>query len=244
MVSMRPHFFRGHDPRLNNGQIAFSQPTGDTSCPPVAAALNLTPDHAMSDYARGDDKAFAIVYDAVAPRLEGYLRRHLRDRSLVEDIIQQTFMQMHDKRGSFAAGSQVLPWAFSIARNFMIDTLRKSKRESTADLTGGDRSPVEALLVSAVENAEQVVLAREASQRMISVFNGLTEHQRAAFELTEGDGMSQAEAAQVLGTTVTGVKMCRHKVYQKLRAVLHDSAENDPSGPPPARAAAAPFGGP
>lgn len=202
----------------------------------------MSADHAMSDYARGDDKAFAIVYDAVAPRLEGYLRRHLRDRSLVEDIIQQTFLQMHDKRGSFAVGSQVLPWAFSIARNFMIDTLRKSKRESTADL-GNDRSPVEALLVSAVENAEQVVLAREASQRMISVFNGLTDHQRAAFELTEGDGMSQAEAAQVLGTTVTGVKMCRHKVYQKLRAVLHDSRENDPSGPPSAPAAAASFGG-
>lgn len=205
-------------------------------------ASGMNADDAMSDYARGDDKAFAIVYDAVAPRLEGYLRRHLRDRSLVEDIIQQTFMQMHDKRGSFAAGSQVLPWAFSIARNFMIDTLRKSKRESTTDL-GNDRSPVEAILVSAVENAEQVVLAREASQRMISVFNGLTEHQRAAFELTEGDGMSQAEAAQVLGTTVTGVKMCRHKVYQKLRAVLHDSKENDPSEPPPARTAAAPFGG-
>jgi len=198
----------------------------------------MSADHAMSDYARGDDQAFAIVYDAVAPRLESYLRRHLRDRALVEDIIQQTFLQMHDKRGSFAVGSQVLPWAFSIARNFMIDTLRKSRRESMVDL-GNDRSPVEALLVSAVENAEQVVLAREASQQMISVFNGLTDHQRAAFELTEGDGLSHAEAAQVLGTTVTGVKMCRHKVYQKLRAVLHDAKENDPSGPPSAPAAAA-----
>ncbi len=178
-------------------------------------------DQAMNDYARGDDKAFAIVYDAVAPRLEGYLRRHLRDRSLVEDIIQQTFMQMHDKRGTFAIGAQVLPWAFSIARNFMIDTLRKSRREPAVDL-GHDRSPVEAVLVSAVENAEQVVLARETTLRMMSVFNGLTEHQRTAFELTEGDGMSQADAAQVLGTTINGVKLCRHKVYQKLRAVLHE----------------------
>jgi RNA polymerase sigma-70 factor, ECF subfamily len=199
-------------------------------------------DDAMSDYARGEGRAFAIVYDAVAPRLEGYLRRHLRDRSLVEDIIQQTFMQMHDKRGTFAVGSQVLPWAFSIARNFMIDTLRKSKRESTADLAS-DRSPVEALLVSAVENAEQVVLARETSRQMMSVFNGLTEHQRAAFELTEGDGMSQAEAAQVLGTTVTGVKLCRHRVYQKLRAVLHASTDEDPTTPPMPGTGAAPLGG-
>ena len=197
---------------------------------------------AMCDYARGDDKAFAIVYDAVAPRLEGYLRRHLRERSLVEDIIQQTFMQMHDKRGTFAIGAQVVPWAFSIARNFMIDTLRKTKRESTTDLSS-DRSPVGALLVSAVENAEQVVLARETSQRMISVFNGLTEHQRTAFELTEGDGMSQEEAAQILGTTVMGVKQCRHKVYQKLRSVLHEPKDDEPSGPPINRATTAPLGG-
>ncbi len=186
-------------------------------------------DEAMSDYARGDGKAFAIVYDAVAPRLEGYLRRHLRDRSLIEDIIQQTFMQMHDKRGSFAIGAQVLPWAFAIARNFMIDTLRRSRRESTVDLAA-DRSPVESILVSAVENAEQVVLAREATQRMMSVFAGLTEHQRTAFELTEGDGMSHAEAAQVLGTTVNGVKLCRHKVYQKLRAALHGPHVEPTSG--------------
>jgi RNA polymerase sigma-70 factor (ECF subfamily) len=195
----------------------------------------------MGDYARGDDKAFATVYDAVAPRLEGYLRRHLRERSLVEDIIQQTFMQMHDKRGTFAIGAQVVPWAFSIARNFMIDTLRKTKRESTTDLSD-DRSPVGALLVSAVENAEQVVLAREISERMISVFNGLTEHQRTTFELTEGDGMSQAEAAQVLGTTVMGVKQCRHKVYQKLRSVLDEPKPDEPSGPPMSRATAAPLG--
>ncbi len=203
-------------------------------------------DQAMSDYARGDARAFAIVYDALAPRLEGYLRRHLRDRALIEDIIQQTFMQMHDKRGSFAIGSQVLPWAFSIARNFMIDTLRKSKRESLADL-GGDRTSAEPLVMAAVENAEQVVLAREAGQRMMSIYNGLTEHQRAAFELTEGDGLSQAEAAQVLGTTVTGVKMCRHKVYRKLRAVLHDApkgdGEGEPPGPATTGAAGAPFGG-
>jgi RNA polymerase sigma-70 factor (ECF subfamily) len=199
-------------------------------------------DDAMSDYARGDDKAFAIVYDAVAPRLEGYLRRHLREPSLVEDIIQQTFMQMHDKRGTFAIGAQVVPWAFSIARNFMIDTLRKSKREAPADLSG-EGSPVGALLVTAVENAEQVVLARETTQQMLSVFNRLTEHQRTAFELTEGDGLLQVEAAQILGTTVMGVKQCRHKVYQKLRAVLDRSKDDDPSGPPLARATAARLGG-
>ena len=59
-------------------------------------------DEAMSRYAQGDDTAFGAVYDAVAPRLEAYLRRHLGEPALVEDIIQHTFLQMHDKRGHFS----------------------------------------------------------------------------------------------------------------------------------------------
>jgi RNA polymerase sigma-70 factor (ECF subfamily) len=175
-------------------------------------------DAAMARYAEGDDRMFAAVYDAVAPRLERYLRRHLRDRALVDDIIQQTFMQMHAKRGTFRQGSQVVPWAFCIARNFMIDTKRKSGRETTSDAIDVDASG--GWLVSAVASAEQVVQARETSRRIIAAFGDLTEHQRAAFELTKGEGLSHADAAQILGTTVMGIKQCVHKVYKRLQRAL------------------------
>jgi len=181
----------------------------------------MNADDAMSRYARGDDAAFAIVYDAVAPRLEGYLRRHLRGSAQVEDIIQQTFMQMHDKRGTFSAGAEVLPWAFSIARNFMIDTMRKTKREASADLTD-ERTAMGAMLVSRVANGEEVLQARQTGARVLAAFEAMTDHQRAAYELTEGEGMSHAEAANVLGTTVMGVKLCRHKVNKRLRSAIEE----------------------
>jgi len=177
----------------------------------------MNADDAMSRYARGDDAAFAIVYDAVAPRLEGYLRRHLRGSAQVEDIIQQTFMQMHDKRGTFSAGAEVLPWAFSIARNFMIDTMRKTKREASADLTD-ERTAMGAMLVSRVANGEEVLQARQTGARVLAAFEALTEHQRAAYELTEGEGMSHAEAASVLGTTVTGLRSAIEEREQRVAA--------------------------
>jgi len=186
----------------------------------------MNADDAMSRYARGDDAAFAIVYDAVAPRLEGYLRRHLRGSAQVEDIIQQTFMQMHDKRGTFSAGAEVLPWAFSIARNFMIDTMRKTKREASADLTD-ERTAMGAMLV----NGEEVLQARQTGARVLAAFEALTEHQRAAYELTEGEGMSHAEAASVLGTTVTGVKLCRHKVNKRLRSAIEEREQRVAAAP-------------
>jgi RNA polymerase sigma-70 factor (ECF subfamily) len=187
-------------------------------------------DEAMSQYAQGNDKAFGIVYDSVAPRLEGYLRRHLSDKAQVEDVIQHTFMQMHDKRGTFCPGAEVIPWAFSIARNFMIDTQRKTKRE-TASEGIEDQASVSAFWVASVPDGEQVAQARQTSKRIVAVFNNCTDHQRAAFELIKADGLSHSEAAQVLNTTVMGIKQCAHKVYEKLRAAL-----KDPDDAPPAQA--------
>jgi RNA polymerase sigma factor (sigma-70 family) len=103
----------------------------------------------------------------------------------------------------------------------MIDALRKSRHEAPADTAAaGDASAT--WLVSAIATADQIVEAHQTRQRIVAVFTGLTDHQRAAFELTKGDGLSQADAAQILGTTVMGIKQCVHKVYEKLRRTLVD----------------------
>jgi RNA polymerase sigma-70 factor (ECF subfamily) len=178
-------------------------------------------DLAMSRYADGDDRQCAVVYDAIAPRLDQYLRRRLRNQAAVDDIIQQTFLQMHAKRGSFRKGSQVLPWALCIARNFMIDAVRKRKREASVDELF-DPDAVSEGLVSALARGDELVEARQTNERIIAVFGRLTERQRAAFELTKCDGLPQAQAAQVLGTTVMGIKQCVHKVYAKLQRAFED----------------------
>jgi RNA polymerase sigma-70 factor, ECF subfamily len=184
-------------------------------------------DEAMARYSGGDDAAFGAVYDAVAPRLERYLRRHLREGALVDDVIQQTFLQMHAKRGTFRRGAQVVPWAFCIARNFMIDAIRRARREQTTDDGSADVSG--GWLVAAFADGEEMVAAREAKQRIDALFAGLSPHQRAAFELTKGDGLSHAAAAQILGTTVMGVKQCVHKVYKKLEQALGLRGEPEPA---------------
>jgi len=78
-------------------------------------------DAAMERYARGDEAAFAELYDAIAPRLLGFLRKATRDASAAEDLMQQTLLHMHRARGSFIPGAPVLPWAFAIARRLLTD---------------------------------------------------------------------------------------------------------------------------
>jgi RNA polymerase sigma-70 factor (ECF subfamily) len=187
-------------------------------------------DGAMADYARGDAKAFAIVYDGVAPRLEGYLRKRVRDQARVEDLIQQTFLQMHTSRGSFIPGAEVLPWAFAIAKNLMIDWGRKTRREESRDLTD-ETDSYGRVLASGVADGEQIVQARETGERISARFDKLSEEQRDAVELRAG-GSSCAEAASALKTTSRGVRLRIHRAMLALRAVLTDDGE-PPGGLPP-----------
>lgn len=181
-------------------------------------------DAAMDRYARGDDEAFVEVYDRLAPRLHAFLLRYTRDVSRVEDVIQQTMLQIHRARGRFEPGAEVVPWAFAIARRVLIDQHRRGDREVLAPT---DDESATQLLVALDAPADQVAIAKEVAAKIAEALARLPENQRVAFELIKQDGLSVAEAAQVLGTTVTAVKLRAHRAYEALREVLAELAGPD-----------------
>jgi RNA polymerase sigma-70 factor (ECF subfamily) len=173
-------------------------------------------DSAMERYACGDGAAFAQVYDALAPRLYGYLLRQTRDRARAEDLLQQTMLHIHRARDRFIPGAEVRPWAFAIARRLLVDELRRGRRVLLSD--DGDPD----LGVSDRPLADEVVQAGELAIQIQGILAKLPTSQRAAFELIKQEGLTVAEAAQVLGTTVAAVKLRAHRAYEALRAALGD----------------------
>ena len=176
----------------------------------------------MDRYAAGDDRAFEVVYDSLAPRLGSYLARRVRDRAAVEDIVQQTFLHIHRARGSFIAGAEVLPWAFAIARRLMIDNDRVAQRQKAIELDADHDMP---MIASSAATGEEVLQAKQIAGRIDAELARLSEPQRAAFELIKNEGLSLVQAAAVLGTTVTAVKLRVHRAYLALRASLGDAIE-------------------
>jgi RNA polymerase sigma-70 factor (ECF subfamily) len=170
----------------------------------------------MTRYAAGDDAAFAEVYDELSPRLYGFLLRQTRDVARAEDVLQQTFLQIHRARDTFIAGAEVLPWAFAIARRLLIDSRRRGPREILQDSDARDAG------VAQEPRADDLAIAHELASRIRRELARLPEAQRVAFELVKQDGLSHAEAAQALGTTVTAVRLRAHRAYEALRAVLGD----------------------
>jgi RNA polymerase sigma-70 factor, ECF subfamily len=179
-------------------------------------------DIAMERYATGDEAAFGDLYDALCPRLRGFLRRHLRDEVLADDFVQQTFLHMHRARGHFIHGAEVVPWAFAIARNLVADAVRRRRIEPVlldADDGGVDDLP------SAQPAADELLHARRVASGLQQRMARLPANQRMAFELIKQDGLSLSEAAELLGTTVTAVKLRVHRAYVSLRTALGELDE-------------------
>ena len=171
----------------------------------------------MERYAAGDDAAFEALYDALAGRLYAYLRRHVPDPHGCDDLVQETFLRMHRARGTFMTGAPVLPWAFAIARRLVVDRGRRDRR-APSGMGYVDPEPVSP--VGATDRPEQVAEAREVARRLAQALARLPASQRSAFELLKQDGLTLAEAAAVLGVTVTAVKLRAHRAYESIRAAL------------------------
>jgi RNA polymerase sigma-70 factor (ECF subfamily) len=191
----------------------------------VADSSHDAADAAMERYASGDETAFAELYDAIAPRLLGFLRNATRDRDAAEDLMQQTLLQMHRARGSFIPGARVMPWAFAIARRLLIDGARRRRveRRLFSEAPADERwthGPTEVL-----PGTDDLVYARYLARRVRARLDALPETQRTAYRLLQQEGLSLKSAAELLGTSVTAVKLRAHRAYEALRAALREGGE-------------------
>jgi RNA polymerase sigma-70 factor (ECF subfamily) len=213
--------------------IADAKPSSQRTA--GAAAMDLTrtrrreaertgADLAMERYANGDDAAFGEVYDALAPRLQAYLRKTTRDESVADDLLQLTLLQMHRARGSFLPGAAVAPWAFAIARRLVIDGARRRRLERKLFAEPSrDAEEVVFQPVADTAAADDLVDAQRLEWRIRGALESLPEIQRTAYRLLQQDGLTLKGAAEVLGISVTAVKLRAHRAYQALRAVVREA---------------------
>ena len=177
---------------------------------------------AMDRYADGDEAAFAVVYDLLAPRLYGFFVRQCGDAARAEDLVQQTLLQMCAARETFARGSDVLPWAFCIGRRLLVDGRRRTKKEVLFATAEEDAAALETR-VERFAIPDDVAMTKELAARAEDELERMPESQREAYMLVRQEGLSVAQAAEVLGTTATAIKLRAHRAYEALRTALADA---------------------
>ncbi|MDF2145338.1 ECF RNA polymerase sigma factor SigK [Knoellia sp. p5-6-4] len=145
--------------------------------------------------ARGDEQAFAELYDATSRRLYGLVLRVVRDPSQAEEVAQEAFLEIWRTSARFdRAKGSAMSWMLTIAHRKAVDRVRSaeasSRRDATYEATTQDR---------AYDITAEEVERSLDSQRVRQALASLTETQRGAVQLAYFGGYTHNEVAALLG---------------------------------------------
>jgi RNA polymerase sigma-70 factor (ECF subfamily) len=88
----------------------------------------------LKRYASGDENAFQELVTQYKDSIYAFLRRFLNRSDMIDDVFQETFMQLYVSRGTFDLSKPLRPWLFTIAANKAKDALRRSQRPDSTNL--------------------------------------------------------------------------------------------------------------
>jgi RNA polymerase sigma-70 factor (ECF subfamily) len=86
--------------------------------------VKLSDAELLARYTAGEEAAFREIVSRYKNSLYAFLRQFLNRHDLVEDVFQETFLQLFSSRDSFDTSRPLRPWLFTIAANKAKDALR------------------------------------------------------------------------------------------------------------------------
>jgi len=167
--------------------------------------------------ARGDERAFARLYDLHSPILLGLLIRILKDRAEAEDTLQEVFLQIWQRASDFdEARGRPFTWIVTITRSRAIDRLRSQKSRARVAL----ETALSEMVVSPRRDAADDAIQSEHNEAIHRALAELPEEQRRALLLAYFEGLSQSEIAARLDEPLGTIKTRARSGLSKLRQLL------------------------
>ena len=165
----------------------------------------------MARVARGDERAFQVLSRRHLPAMLGLARRILGNAAEAEDVAQEAFMRVWTHAPRWRPLAQFRTWLTRIVVNLCLDRKRRAAwvgLEAAGDIV--DPTP------GVGEKAE----IAERELMLATAIDKLPARQRSAIVLTYGEGMSNAQVAEILDTSVSAVETLLMRGKQNLRRAL------------------------
>jgi RNA polymerase sigma-70 factor (ECF subfamily) len=167
----------------------------------------------MAGYQAGCFDAFDELYALVAPRVRRYLSSQVRDSSRAEDLLQETFLQLHRARRSYDAAHPLMPWVMAIARHCWLMELRRVRRRPVADEEVTAHEP------TVRAHAEGYAEAADLDRALATIPSA----QRQALVAHHVWGFSFQEIGTRLGIAEAAAKLRSSRGVRRLREALSRS---------------------
>lgn len=152
--------------------------------------------------ARGDQQAFARLYEHVSGSVFGLVLRIVRDHAQSEEVSQEVLVDVWRKAAQYEPGKgSARTWILTFAHRRAVDRVRSVQATANREMRDATQSGQHSL-----DDVSETVLAdfeRLAVRRCVET---LTKLQRESIEVTYYRGYSSREAASMLGTPVPTLK--------------------------------------
>ena len=152
--------------------------------------------------AQGDQRAFSELYDQIAPRVLGLIRRVLKDQAQSEEVTQEVFLEIWQSATRFDPNKGgASTWILTMAHRRAVDRVRASQSSRDRDVRIGirDHSPD-------YDTVAETIEIRIEHERVEKAMQRLTELQRQAVSLAYYGGYSHSEVATMLSVPIGTVK--------------------------------------
>jgi RNA polymerase sigma-70 factor (ECF subfamily) len=155
------------------------------------------------------------AWQELEERLRPYVARRVASVD-VDDVVQDVFARMHRGIGGLRDGERFGGWVYGIARRAIADHARAGARHPLAPAGQADATPAEP---QPVEDEELQAGLAECVARFVA---SLPSPYREAVTLTALEGLSQKDAAELLGISLSGMKSRVQRGRDKLRKMFED----------------------
>ena len=165
----------------------------------------------------GSQSALGQLMDLCWPELVRYAARQLGDVDLARDIVQETFIQIWERRRAWKPRGSARAYLYRIVRNLVIDEKRRQGvRRRWAARQEFAPSPRPA-------TPDEVLDKQLLTEVFEAAVAALPERRREVFELVFQRGLSHADAAAVMGLSVQTVANQMSSALRAVRAAVTDS---------------------
>lgn len=164
------------------------------------------------------DPAARGAWRELDAELRPFVARRVRAEVDVEDIIQEVFLRMQRGLPGLRDDQRLGPWVYQIARNAIVDHRRAAARHPVKDAATGEEEPAPTPDETDDECGVEEMLAAYVAPFVAM----LPSPYREALTLTELEGLTQKDAASMLGISVSGMKSRVQRGRHMLRKVFED----------------------
>ncbi|WP_425565918.1 sigma-70 family RNA polymerase sigma factor [Pseudonocardia ailaonensis] len=163
----------------------------------------------------GDQQAFQELYQRYQDVVFRYVLFRLGDRTLAEDLTQETFLRALRRIGSVSyQGRDIGAWFVTIARNLIFDHVKSSRyrlETTTADMV--EHSPT-------THGPEQQVIEGATNAELLRAIEKLNPDQQDCIRMRFLQGLSVAETAARMNRAEGAVKALQHRAVRRLAQLL------------------------